>query len=1077
MVVIMNAFNISPRVTLMGSFAISAGDIWLGLSTRKTRGVLAYVATRAPDAVTVEDLGEMFWACASARERRHSVAQALYTIRHVLGKSVIAGTRQVTIDKTRISTDFWDLDDALAKDQIVSALGLYGPFLPDLVLDSASYDAWRFTVATKCRSRISRKVSAAIDGASRRRDWRAVESICELAIQKLPPDRLLFDTHIRAQLARANDGEAETSYIRYSNILRDSSTEGLAPWSHYLSLRPQRSQLVTPSVESSQFVGRVPYLNDLKFAFSEMSRGVLRLVVVSGKAGIGKTALCKHFCEWVTSQRAATIQVTGHEAEQHIPYNTLADILKQCCQLTDVNSLPAQLATCIAELVPEAEYITNPRPVLGPEAAQRRLFEAATSLLEQASERQPILLFVDDIHWVDDTTIKFINFLARRAANKKLFILTAARASFNQQGALEQLVRSTNSANQIHLGEFDERETSTFVESRLRDASTEDLGRKAYSLSGGHPLLLVEILRTFVREGEIDLKMIDLTFVKRSLDVVPKEARQVVEVLAVLNLPASASRLSEFLQMSTTELLEQVEPLRDFCAFEPDGTFRFTHDLIRHGVVKAMTNEKLVTLHLRVADVLENGGASAGKLAFHFDRCGERTRARRYALEAAAMGDLKRAGREALYFYELALSNSDDVEDELFVKGLMASSLVKAGEYDKAAPIITEVLASTSDARNQLKWRSIALLNSHGMKSNLRAKSLLLEARSVEVLAEQVGDPEAIFNALRVQLSLETRLLGEEHDPTIVDRLLTLSDRNPVSRVGAESLMLVAQVIAYQGFPDGLKYARTALAWAEQLSDIELLIKCLRTAGAVHYATGNFQDAKGFYERAVATVQSTGAFLYYAYVFGSYASLLMELDCDSQTESMLNLIIRDDFTGEQAEKVTAKCNRALHSYQRGDYSQCVTYAAEVLSDDAEGMWVEIAVRGVCGLSFLEMGRIADAKDQAVKVESLLTKSRVYGDVSYGYLLLSRLKAIRGEEVSLIGPLRRVVSSRGSFDPIATARMKLALAEVLLRSEPHESSGILNDVEHYAQLHQLKALSEQCNRLRRKQRRTMNQKTR
>lgn len=1063
-----------PRITAFGDFRVAVGGMTLGFPTRKTSGVLAYLTVCESDRVAAEELVDMFWPGTGEREGRHSLAQALYTIRRVVGRMAVTGTTEIKIEKAGLSADIWDFNHAIDKLQVAVALRVFGPFLQGLEIDSPSYDAWRFSVADVLNKRITREVSAAISNAQVRNDWRSVESLSVLAAEKLPINCDYCYAHVRALLALGQPAKAQDQYTAYVELLKASvPTRSLPDWSDVTSGFDSLILVTTGNLEKDlEFIGRDCYLAELKEAFSAVESSRAQLVAISGKAGIGKTALCEHFCDWATDQGASVVQATGYEAEQHIPLNVLTDILAHCCRLIDLKTLPSQLAASIAELVPEAEYVQQGITALGPEAAHRRLLEAVTRLLATASEKCPIVVFIDDVHWVDDATLKCLSFLARRTAGKRLMLLVAARESFDQRPALTQLQRSVNSARTVCLTEFNEREASSFVNSRLREMTTQQLTREAYQMSGGHPLLLAEILKTVERKGFADPDAIDLTFVKRGIDVLPGKPRRIAEVLAVLNLPASLERLGIFLGCGTSDLGSEIESLRDFCVLEPDGNIRFTHDLIRDGVIKTLPRERVVGLHRTVAESLENLGETPAALAYHYDRCGDKTKARRYALEAAAMSDLKRAGKEALHFYQLALSHSDNNDDEFFIKGLMASSLVKAGEYVSADPVIAEILQSPQkDLRAQLKWRALALINSHAMKSNLRAKSLLCEARSVEALAQAEGDAEATLNALRVQLSLETRLLGEDHDPQILDRLLTLSERNPVTRVGAEALILVAQIMGYQGTLTSLRHVRTALAWAEQIGDTELLIKCLRTAGAVHYATGQFQGAKQFYDRAVATVQSTGAFLYYAYVFGSYASLLMELDCDSQTEQMLNMVIRDEVAGEEAEKVTAQCNRVLHAYQRGDYAHCAVLADQVLSDQAEGMWLEIAVRGVWGLSLVEMGRLAEAKEQAAKVEVLLTKSRVYGDISYGYVLLARVKSLQGQEMSLVEPLRTIVESRGSCDPVATARMKLALAEALMRRSPTETTSILNDVHQYAELHSLKALGDQCDRLSRKHRRS------
>jgi DNA-binding SARP family transcriptional activator/tetratricopeptide (TPR) repeat protein len=1055
-----------PRAHLLGEFRITIDDNPILLSTRKSRALLAYLISCKERGAAVIDLSEMFWPTAFAREARHSLAQAVYHIRRMVGRDSITGSDRLLINVNAVTADLWDLEDFLANGSALNALRTYRPFLMGLEIDLPTFDAWRSKTDIDLLSRLTKLSRVSFGEADARGNTEVMEEICELMTGMVPDDPFFWDSWIMLLLKLGRQNEAEKVYVNSGTTLNELRPQ----WRVFLDASPR--SIRTRCDSDSGFVGREKEIEQMFDALSEASNAKTAVVIVTGKAGIGKTWLCSEFCALAEKRQTHVVRAVGYEAEQHIPYNVLAELLTAGCRLADCTMLPPQLAATISELVPELGISNESvRTPLGPAAAQRRLFEAATRVFWQISERAPTIILIDDIHWADQTTLQWLSYFVRRTTDKRITIALASRPSERDAGSIGLVLQASNNCHTVELTGLTDNEATRMVRNALPVATSAEEVKRIVTLSGGHPLLLRELLRASFTDGPPGASEIDLGFIKNGLLSLQSGSRKMAEILAVIAVPTSVSRLCAIMKSDRDVLMEDARKLVDLCVEDGDGTLRFAHELIREAVVKTLSTEKLINLHRAIAQALESAGEGPDPLCYHFDKCKDRGKAYRYSLEAAAASELKRGTQEAQFYYQIALRNAPSERDALWIKGQMADGLMKGGEYELALPLLNELIhAHENDARAKLRWLSSRLVNEHAMKANSRSQRLLAEAREIETFALTVGDYQAEFHALRIQMILEIRLLDAHRDTETLSRMLTLSERNPVTDIGTDALRMAAAAMSFLGIQSAVNSIRTAVAWAEQLHDTELLIKCLRASGAVHYNCGRFVEAREAYKKAIAIVQSTGAILYMPYVVSAYASLLMEMDCDDEAQRLLESVLNSALLAEQSDYTTALCNLAILAYQRGMYLQCTSLAAAAFNDEVAGTWLEIALRGVWGLSLLELGSVIEAKNHAMHAERLLPRSNPYGDLSYGYLLIARTRALQGKTAEFIPVLRKAIQSRGESDPIGTNRLKLALADALIVTAPNEGLEILEDVGVFATSNGLRPLSELCDRIKRRYRR-------
>src|SRR3954471_19909466 len=153
--------------------------------------------------------------------------------------------------------------------------------------------------------------------------------------------------------------------------------------------------------------GREEEIRHLRSSWERTSRGQQQIAVVTGEPGVGKTRLVLEFAR--STARQATVLVGRCDREALVAYAPWIAILRWIIRTTPAQVLrqhfvDVEAANELVQIVPEIAtriHICEPPASAAPDGRRYHLFEAATQLLTAASQRAPILLVIDDLHWAD----------------------------------------------------------------------------------------------------------------------------------------------------------------------------------------------------------------------------------------------------------------------------------------------------------------------------------------------------------------------------------------------------------------------------------------------------------------------------------------------------------------------------------------------------------------------------------------------------------------------------------------------------------------------------------------------------
>ena len=444
----------------------------------------------------------------------------------------------------------------------------------------------------------------------------------------------------------------------------------------------------------SVFVGRQREMAELTAALEDAVSGQGRLFMLVGEPGIGKTRTTQELASYAENRGTKVFWGRCYEEEGAPPYWPWVQTMRSYIQQVSAEQLIAEMGTgaaYVAEIVPEIRVklpdLETP-PVLEPEAARFRLFDSITTFLKNASQPQPLMLVLDDLHWADRSSLLLLEFLARELGSSRLLLVGCYRdTELSRQHPLAEttarLSREPVFRRQV-LGGLGQDELGRFVEATTGVQSSQELTNTLHARTEGNPFFMTEVVRLLSESGDLTVGHIGAP---EGLKI-PEGVREVIgqrlnrlsdECNQLLTNASFVGREFEFRllsilsgELSEDQLLQAVDEAVSFHLIEDVpgqmDRYQFSHALIQQTLAEEVSTSRRVRLHARIAETLEalygdDAESHAAELAHHFSQAKAVTGAVKlvhYSLLAGERGLAAYAYEGALAHFERALAAKNE---------------------------------------------------------------------------------------------------------------------------------------------------------------------------------------------------------------------------------------------------------------------------------------------------------------------------------------------------------------------------------------------------------------------------------
>jgi DNA-binding SARP family transcriptional activator len=827
------------HLELLGGFsARHDGGAACRVPTRKAEALLAYLAVPAGRFHSRGKLAALLWGETSEAQARQSFRQALATLRRALGSgeppALLTRGDTVALNPAAVAVDIAALEAALADASpgaLAQATTLYkGDFLDGHRVDEAAFEEWRVTERERLRelalaglTKLLRQLldagghEAAISTAQR---ILAIDPLQEKVHRTLM--RLLARRGRRAAalqqyqvcvgwLERELGAEpGEETRALYREILRaaGSAPERAAP----RVSTPSGPVLSAVGVRAGEgpMIGRAVESKRLRETLTRMLDEGGRVVAVRGEAGIGKSRLLREFSIDTVARGVRIALGRCHETEQILPLYPWIEALRGGRAALDAGlceRLGAAAVAHLARVLPELQQSGDQAVTTGEQYGL--LFDALLRLLRELTAEQPIVLILEDLHWADALSARFLAFLGRRIDRLPVLIVGSMRPEDLVDApllvqALEEL-RAEGKLDELALNPLSEPETQelarTLQPAAPHSPATGRIADRIWAISEGNPFVIVESVRA-LRDHSPDAGQDGVPvargvrdFVAGRLGRLADLPQHVVAVAAAIGRDFPFALLTRAAQIGEADAAGAVEELVRRRVFAAVGDrLEFCHDWIQRVAYERLLPQRRSLLHAAVGDALEelyrDGlDAVADQLGHHYSRGGDARKAiahlirfaelaaRSYALEDAdrALGQAMRG------VSELSLAERDRCMLDLVLRqAFVLSTLGRQREVRDLLRAHAERVDHVADPSlaSEYHFRAglTAIYLGEQAQSRLAAERALAEG-------ERSGDPERIGKALYL-LSLSAYEAGRpKHGIAHATRAIPLLRDLPSARI------------------------------------------------------------------------------------------------------------------------------------------------------------------------------------------------------------------------------------------------------------------------------------------------------
>jgi tetratricopeptide (TPR) repeat protein len=433
------------------------------------------------------------------------------------------------------------------------------------------------------------------------------------------------------------------------------------------------------------FIGRDKEMAALEAGLQDAISGRGRLFLLVGEPGVGKTRLADEIVACAQGSGVLTLWGRcwdGGEAPSYWPWTQIIRSYLAQRDSRDLTRWLGPAARAIAELAPELGEPSPGAPfrrAASPGDSDRvhfQLFDAVARFFWKASQQEPLVIVLDDLHVADAPSFLLLEFLARNLRDSRILIVGTYRdVEANRTPEVSRVLGTlAREGRYLALRCLEEAEVGAFVAEISGDPPKPSVVRALYEATEGLPFFVDEMVRFLVAEGRMrrngtDLRASNLGLpqgirdaVRRRIEGLCAETKTALTVAAVIGREFGLALLEQVSGLGADQLLDAMREAERYEVVERSsmavGQYSFSHVLVRDTIYQDCPLPRRIALHQAIGEALEalpgDRKSRLPGLAHHFFQAGGE-KALGYCVEAARQDVKLRAYEGAAEHYHRAL--------------------------------------------------------------------------------------------------------------------------------------------------------------------------------------------------------------------------------------------------------------------------------------------------------------------------------------------------------------------------------------------------------------------------------------
>lgn len=607
--------------------ANAAADERTLLDGGKPLALLVYLACSPARQARREQLLDLLWSDLEPDAAKHALRQTLWYIKKRAGEGLVLASGELLRLSERVAIDRDALEAAAEAGEVERVVALYaGDFLPGFAAPGgAEFENWADLERRRLRALFLRAVEATTrellrrgkgrDAVARARRARAVDPSQQASWRLLLEALIAAGDWPQAQVER----EALERQLAADELVPEPATRALLRAVRQGgSAEPVAGAGDSPPVGPAvQLVGREREFSRLLDTVAEVQRGHGHHVHLRAGAGLGKSRLLADLQHRLRGARTRVILARCDLNGRELPCALASELALAIGALPGARGISPGSASALVAMAPALStfFSATPDHGVGRESLRRRC-QAVTELAAAVSEDKPLVLLVDDVHWMDADSRTILGHLTARLASMRLLLVTAGRPVV--EGRLED-----PAAEELELRPLSEGQVGELVASIASLGGDAEAGgaspwggrlvHELWRSTGGSPLLVVETLQLLGERGLLvaeqgewrlgDLETV-LTLLReggalaRRIDALPRDQRWLLTLLSVAGCTVPEPVLRDAAGAGHAEVAEALQLLeRRGLVQRAEVGWVIGHDEMALTVLERTTSEGLRAAH------------------------------------------------------------------------------------------------------------------------------------------------------------------------------------------------------------------------------------------------------------------------------------------------------------------------------------------------------------------------------------------------------------------------------------------------------------------------------------------------
>lgn len=559
-------------------------------------------------------------------------------------------------------------------------------------------------------------------------------------------------------------------------------------------------------------------LQALDAALRDAAEGEGRVALVSGEAGIGKTALI----EQLARKHKGSVRILWGVCDALFTPRPLGPLYDMATQLQ------GRLST-----------------LLDTEASRSTIFSATIGELQE----RPVLVVFEDVHWADEATLDLLRFLGRRIGRTMaLLIMTYRDDELGPRHPLRTVLgdlASSSAVRRIPIPPLTEQAVRALVGNRAIDVA--ELHRQ----TRGNPFFVTEVLCS---TGDGLPPTIRDAVLARTARLSPA-AQRIVQAAAVIG-----QRIEPWLlkQIAGAETEAVEECLASGMLLAHGDVLAFRHELVRQAVLEFSSPPQTIALHRMNLDVLKAAQATRNdlaRLAHHAEAAGDRAAVLEYAPAAARQAAGASAHRAAAALYALALRFVDDhlpMSEHALLLEAYAEQCDYVGKQDEGIAARRRAVELWSGLGNVLKQgENLAHLMNMLNRTGQNAEAQRVSQASIEIL-ETLPPGRELALAYRTQAGICLVNRDCEEALSWAEKALALAERLKDAEVLVATHVTIGTAWLFLDYERGCAYLERSLALAVDAEQDVRVAHMYTNLGSGSAELYQFHNAARYLGRGIA---------------------------------------------------------------------------------------------------------------------------------------------------------------------------------------------------------------------------------